>query len=149
MLVPQNLDSASTWCCGVHKNECNDGQKDRLCLSASDFGQWKRRQTCDSGRRVRQKDNLLPSQKSVTQQAQARQEKKVDHFVTVPRKVAALKDNNCDCWHHPFCVVHKEEYSRSSTHRPWVPKDHALVSPRHRGRLHLKCAPPVASHTTT
>ena len=50
----------------------------------------------DNGQRAPSptKDSVLPNQKSVTRQAHARQEKKVDLFVTVARKVTVSKTRN-------------------------------------------------------
>ena len=65
-----------------------------MLLSTMTKAEEREKQTSDCGRQVQQKGSPLRNQKSVTGLAQAREEKKVDFFVSVARRTAVFKINH-------------------------------------------------------
>ena len=103
---------------GHHKARAQEAQ--RVRSSAMTKAEERDKETSDSGRQVRQKDSQLRNPMSVTGQAQACQEKKVDLLVTVIRRVAVSNTRITDCWHPPFCVLHNRGECRPGTTCPLV-----------------------------
>ena len=68
----------------------------------------RRQETNDSGRQVRLSDSPLRNQRSVTGQAQAHRENRVDLFSSSYRGGGWPKDKNRDNWHPPSGFVLQE-----------------------------------------
>ena len=111
------------------------------------------KQTSDCGRQVQQKGGPLRNQKSVTGLAQAREEKKVDFFVSVARRTAVFKINhnastgilrsafftnkdNADQVRPKALKLHKELYKKTGLSQTCVEQDSSKAALPSKKRKH-------------